>query len=148
MSVISLTRSYTDLVTSTSPHICHPHSSFPTFFIPFFPFLLSPPLSSLIYSKKLLFHSECFFFFFYLPRLHPSPPSRPLSMQPVPIDDHFCGLDINQPLGGSQLVSGQMVYTESRDRLTSVTSYVYNGHSVVFLGSRSGRLKKVRAAIH
>uniref|UniRef100_A0A8C4F7X1 Plexin-A2 n=1 Tax=Dicentrarchus labrax TaxID=13489 RepID=A0A8C4F7X1_DICLA len=63
---------------------------------------------------------------------------------PVPIDDHFCGLDINQPLGGSQLVSGQTVYTESRDRLTSVTSYVYNGHSVVFLGTRSGRLKKIR----
>lgn len=65
-------------------------------------------------------------------------------MQPVPIDDHFCGLDINQPLGGSQLVSGQTVFTESRERLTSVTSYVYNGHNVVFLGTRSGRLKKVR----
>ncbi|XP_029948491.1 plexin-A2-like isoform X1 [Salarias fasciatus] len=63
---------------------------------------------------------------------------------PVPIDDHFCGLDINQPLGGSQLVSGRTVFTESRDRLTSVTSYVYNGHSVVFLGTRSGRLKKIR----
>uniref|UniRef100_A0A8C5FQ70 Sema domain-containing protein n=1 Tax=Gadus morhua TaxID=8049 RepID=A0A8C5FQ70_GADMO len=64
--------------------------------------------------------------------------------KPVPIDDHFCGLDINQPLGGSQLVSSQALYTESRDRLTSVTSYVYNGHSVVFLGTRSGMLKKVR----
>uniref|UniRef100_A0A8C7ZCH0 Plexin-A2 n=1 Tax=Oryzias sinensis TaxID=183150 RepID=A0A8C7ZCH0_9TELE len=63
---------------------------------------------------------------------------------PVPIDDHFCGLDINQPLGGSQLVSGRTVFTESRDRLTSVTSYIYNGHSVVFLGSRSGRIKKIR----
>uniref|UniRef100_A0A8C7ZHD7 Plexin A2 n=1 Tax=Oryzias sinensis TaxID=183150 RepID=A0A8C7ZHD7_9TELE len=65
--------------------------------------------------------------------------------KPVPIDDHFCGLDINQPLGGSQLVSGRTVFTESRDRLTSVTSYIYNGHSVVFLGSRSGRIKKVSA---
>uniref|UniRef100_A0AAX7SFM5 Sema domain-containing protein n=1 Tax=Astatotilapia calliptera TaxID=8154 RepID=A0AAX7SFM5_ASTCA len=64
---------------------------------------------------------------------------------PVPIDDHFCGLDINQPLGGSQLVSGRTVFTESRDRLTSVTSYIYGGHSVVFLGTRSGRLKKVSA---
>uniref|UniRef100_A0A8C5HFW9 Plexin-A2 n=1 Tax=Gouania willdenowi TaxID=441366 RepID=A0A8C5HFW9_GOUWI len=63
---------------------------------------------------------------------------------PVPIDDHFCGLDINQPLGGSQLVSGQTVFTEGRDRLTSITSYIYNGHSVVFLGTRSGRLKKIR----
>uniref|UniRef100_A0A8C6LRJ8 Plexin A2 n=1 Tax=Nothobranchius furzeri TaxID=105023 RepID=A0A8C6LRJ8_NOTFU len=63
---------------------------------------------------------------------------------PVPIDDHFCGLDINQPLGGSQLVSGRTVFTERRDRLTSVTSYIYNGHSVIFLGTRSGRLKKIR----
>uniref|UniRef100_A0A8D0CSP1 Plexin A2 n=1 Tax=Sander lucioperca TaxID=283035 RepID=A0A8D0CSP1_SANLU len=67
--------------------------------------------------------------------------------KPVPIDDHFCGLDINQPLGGSQLVTGWTVYTESRDRLTSVTSYVYNGHSVIFLGTRSGRLKKVRIRV-
>uniref|UniRef100_A0A673B015 Plexin A2 n=1 Tax=Sphaeramia orbicularis TaxID=375764 RepID=A0A673B015_9TELE len=63
---------------------------------------------------------------------------------PVPIDDHFCGLDINQPLGGSQLVSGRTVFTESRDRLTSVTSYVYNGHNVVFMGTKTGRLKKIR----
>ncbi|KAJ3603139.1 hypothetical protein NHX12_030882 [Muraenolepis orangiensis] len=62
---------------------------------------------------------------------------------PVPIDDHFCGLDINQPLGGSQLVSSQALYVETRDRLTSVTSYIYNDHSVVFLGTRSGMLKKV-----
>lgn len=68
------------------------------------------------------------------------------STQPVPIDDHFCGLDINQPLGGSQLVSGQTVFTETRERLTSVSSYVYNGQSVVFLGTRTGRLKKVRNA--
>ncbi|KAK7912544.1 hypothetical protein WMY93_012755 [Mugilogobius chulae] len=61
---------------------------------------------------------------------------------PVPIDDHFCGLDINQPLGGSQLVTGHTVFTEGRDRLTSVTSYIYNGHSVVFLGTKSGRIKK------
>ncbi|XP_046880543.1 plexin-A2-like [Hypomesus transpacificus] len=62
---------------------------------------------------------------------------------PVPIDDHFCGLDINQPLGGSQLVSGLTVFTETRDRLTSVSSYTYNGYSVAFLGTRSGQLKKV-----
>ncbi|XP_019712028.1 plexin-A2-like [Hippocampus comes] len=63
---------------------------------------------------------------------------------PVPIDDHFCGLDINQPLGGSQLVTGHTVYLESRERLTSVISYTYNGHSVVFLGTKNGRLKKIR----
>ncbi|KAM6977172.1 plexin-A2 [Aplochiton taeniatus] len=63
---------------------------------------------------------------------------------PVPIDDSFCGLDINQPLGGSQLVTGHTLYTESRDRMTSVTAYVYNGHSVAFVGTKSGRLKKIR----
>lgn len=63
--------------------------------------------------------------------------------QPVPIDDSFCGLDINQPLGGSQLVTGHTLYTETRDRMTSVTSYVYNGYCVAFVGTKSGRLKKV-----
>lgn len=108
-------------------------------------FLASSPQKNKKTNTPLPFHSECFF---SSSPLTPISPSCPLSMQPVPIDDHFCGLDINQPLGGSQLVSGQTVYTESRDRLTSVTSYVYNGHSVVFLGTRSGRLKKVRAVIH
>uniref|UniRef100_A0A8C5B5W2 Plexin A2 n=1 Tax=Gadus morhua TaxID=8049 RepID=A0A8C5B5W2_GADMO len=63
---------------------------------------------------------------------------------PVPIDDSFCGLDINQPLGGSQLVTGHTLYTESRDRMTSVTVYVYNGYCVAFVGTKSGRLKKIR----
>lgn len=66
-----------------------------------------------------------------------------LCLQPVPIDDSFCGLDINQPLGGSQLVTGHTLYTETRDRMTSVTSYVYNGYCVAFVGTKSGRLKKV-----
>lgn len=66
-----------------------------------------------------------------------------LFLQPVPIDDSFCGLDINQPLGGSQLVAGHTLYTETRDRMTSVTSYVYNGYCVAFVGTKSGRLKKV-----
>ncbi|TKS76662.1 Plexin-A2 Semaphorin receptor OCT [Collichthys lucidus] len=63
---------------------------------------------------------------------------------PVPIDDSFCGLDINQPLGGSQLVTGHTLYTETRDRMTSVTSYVYNGYCVAFVGTKSGRLKKAQ----
>ncbi|XP_036388772.1 plexin-A2-like, partial [Megalops cyprinoides] len=63
---------------------------------------------------------------------------------PVPIDDSFCGLDINQPLGGSQLVAGHTLYTETRDRMTAVTSYVYNGYCVAFVGTKSGRLKKIR----
>ncbi|KAH1170566.1 plexin-A2 isoform X1 [Mauremys mutica] len=64
---------------------------------------------------------------------------------PVPIDDNFCGLDINQPLGGSTPVEGVTLFTASRDRMTSVASYVYNGYSVVFVGTKSGKLKKIRA---
>uniref|UniRef100_A0A8C9VTK0 Plexin A2 n=1 Tax=Scleropages formosus TaxID=113540 RepID=A0A8C9VTK0_SCLFO len=64
--------------------------------------------------------------------------------KPVPIDDSFCGLDINQPLGGSQLVTGHTLYTETRDRMTSVTSYIYNSYCVAFVGTKSGRLKKIR----
>lgn len=61
----------------------------------------------------------------------------------MPIDDSFCGLDINQPLGGSQLVTGHTLYTETRDHMTAVTAYVYNGYCVAFVGTKSGRLKKV-----
>ncbi|XP_051947504.1 plexin-A2-like [Xyrauchen texanus] len=68
----------------------------------------------------------------------------PCTKAPVPIDESFCGLDINQPLGGSQLVTGHTLYTESRDRMTSVTSYIYNGYCVAFVGTKSGRLKKIR----
>ena len=115
------------------PHLCHPHCSFLSPFLSLLVFTYSPDFLPTFVSKTICLHTDT------LP-----PPPLSLSMQPVPIDDHFCGLDINQPLGGSQLVSGQTVFTESRDRLTSVTSYNYNGHSVVFLGTRSGRLKKVR----
>lgn len=78
-----------------------------------------------------------------LPPLLLTPGPSP-SLQPVPIDDNFCGLDINQPLGGSIPVEGLTLYTTSRDRMTSVASYVYNGYSVVFVGTKSGKLKKVR----
>ncbi|XP_068125873.1 plexin-A2 isoform X3 [Hyperolius riggenbachi] len=64
---------------------------------------------------------------------------------PVPIDDNFCGLDINQPLGGLNLVEGVTLYSENRDRMTSLASYVYNNQSVVFVGTKSGRIKKIRA---
>uniref|UniRef100_A0A4W3IM62 Plexin A4 n=2 Tax=Callorhinchus milii TaxID=7868 RepID=A0A4W3IM62_CALMI len=64
--------------------------------------------------------------------------------QPVPIDDRFCGLDINAPLGGSTLMQGIPVFSEEHDRMTSVISYVYNEHSLVFAGTKSGKLKKIR----
>ncbi|XP_072097591.1 plexin-A4 isoform X3 [Mobula birostris] len=63
---------------------------------------------------------------------------------PVPIDDNFCGLDINAPLGGSTLLQGIPLFSEDRDRMSSVISYVYNNHSLVFVGTKSGKLKKIR----
>ncbi|KAL6464230.1 hypothetical protein MHYP_G00265470 [Metynnis hypsauchen] len=63
---------------------------------------------------------------------------------PVPIDDHFCGLDINQPLGGSELVTGHTVYTETAERLTAVSAYIYDGYCIAFLGTRAGNIRKVR----
>ncbi|XP_043569984.1 plexin-A4 isoform X2 [Chiloscyllium plagiosum] len=63
---------------------------------------------------------------------------------PVPIDDSFCGLDINAPLGGSTLMQGIPLFSEDRDRMSSVISYVYNDHSLVFVGTKSGKLKKIR----
>lgn len=44
-------------------------------------------------------------------------------------------------------MTGHALYTETRDRMTSVTSYVYNGFCVAFVGTKSGRLKKVRAEL-
>lgn len=44
-------------------------------------------------------------------------------------------------------MEGLTLYTTSRDRMTSVASYVYNGYSVVFVGTKSGKLKKVRACV-
>ncbi|XP_041058652.1 plexin-A4 isoform X1 [Carcharodon carcharias] len=63
---------------------------------------------------------------------------------PVPIDDSFCGLDINAPLGGSTLMQGIPLFSEDQDRMSSVISYVYNDHSLVFVGTKSGKLKKIR----
>lgn len=95
------------------------------------PTLLSAPLAPLCMCGAALcsvFHSRL---------------SQTSSFQPVPIDDNFCGLDINQPLGGSTPVDGVTLFTSSRDRMTSVASYVYNGYSVVFVGTKTGKLKKV-----
>lgn len=41
-------------------------------------------------------------------------------------------------------VDGVTLFTSSRDRMTSVASYVYNGYSVVFVGTKNGKLKKVK----
>ncbi|KAL4826293.1 hypothetical protein H8958_000299 [Nasalis larvatus] len=67
----------------------------------------------------------------------------PCSSALLTIDDNFCGLDMNAPLGVSDMVRGIPVFTEDRDRMTSVIAYVYKNHSLAFVGTKSGKLKKV-----
>lgn len=66
------------------------------------------------------------------------------SLQLLTIDDDFCGLDMNAPLGVSQMVHGKPLFSDAVDKMTSVIAYVYKNHSLVFVGTKSGRVKKVR----
>ncbi|XP_044534948.1 plexin-A4 [Gracilinanus agilis] len=68
----------------------------------------------------------------------------PCSSALLTIDDNFCGLDMNAPLGVSEMVRGMPIFTEDRDRMTSVIAYVYKEHSLAFVGTKSGKLKKIR----
>ena len=65
-------------------------------------------------------------------------------LQLLTIDDDFCGLDMNAPLGVSEMVRGKPLYSDDFDKMTSVIAYVYKNHSLVFVGTKSGRIKKVR----
>ncbi|KAM4562669.1 plexin-A1-like isoform 1-T2 [Odontesthes bonariensis] len=62
---------------------------------------------------------------------------------PLQIDDNFCGQDFNQPLGGTTAIEGIPLYVDKDDGMTSVAAYDYRGNSVVFTGTRSGRMKKI-----
>lgn len=67
-----------------------------------------------------------------------------LSPQPMQINGNFCGLVLNQPLGGLHVIEGLPLLADSTDGMASVAAYTYHQHSVVFIGTRSGSLKKVR----
>ncbi len=67
------------------------------------------------------------------------------SLQLLTIDDDFCGLDMNAPLGVSEMVRGKPLFSDAIDKMTSVIAYVYKNHSLVFVGTKSGRVKKVRS---
>ncbi|MCI4388760.1 hypothetical protein PGIGA_G00089700 [Pangasianodon gigas] len=71
----------------------------------------------------------------------------PCSSALLTIDDNFCGLDMNAPLGVSEMVRGIPLFSESNDKMTSVIAYVYKNHSLAYVGTKSGRLKKVGACI-
>lgn len=66
-------------------------------------------------------------------------------LQPIRIHDGFCGLALNQPIGGLQVIEGIPLLEEKVDGMASVAAYSYNEHSVVFVGTRAGTLKKVRS---
>lgn len=53
---------------------------------------------------------------------------------------------MNAPLGVSEMVRGLPIFTEDRDRMTSVIAYVYKNHSLAFVGTKNGKLKKVGSA--
>lgn len=71
--------------------------------------------------------------------IHPSP-RRP---QPKQIGDDFCGLVLNQPLGGLRAIEGNPLYEDRTEGMGAVAAYTYGEHTVVFVGTRSGQLKKV-----
>uniref|UniRef100_A0A452R7E3 Plexin A3 n=1 Tax=Ursus americanus TaxID=9643 RepID=A0A452R7E3_URSAM len=62
---------------------------------------------------------------------------------PMQINGNFCGLVLNQPLGGLHVIEGLPLLADSSDGMASVAAYTYRQHSVVFIGTRSGSLKKV-----
>ncbi|XP_072106755.1 plexin-A1-like [Mobula birostris] len=63
---------------------------------------------------------------------------------PLQIEDDFCGQDFNQPLGGTKILEGIPLYQDKEDEMTAVATYVYEEHTVVFVGTRAGYLKKLR----
>lgn len=66
------------------------------------------------------------------------------SLQPLQIDDNFCGQDFNQPLGGTSTIEGIPLFIDKDDGMTSVAAYDYRSNTVAFVGTRNGKLKKVR----
>lgn len=64
-------------------------------------------------------------------------------VQPLQIDDNFCGQDFNQPLGGTSTIEGIPLFIDKDDGMTSVAAYDYRSNTVAFVGTRNGKLKKV-----
>ncbi|XP_026122080.1 plexin-A1-like [Carassius auratus] len=67
----------------------------------------------------------------------------PCINSPLRIDDNFCGKVLNQPLGGTSTIEGIPLFIDKDDGMTSVAAYDYRGNTVVFAGTRNGRMKKI-----
>lgn len=64
-------------------------------------------------------------------------------LQQVLINDDFCGMDVNTPLGGSMPIEATPVLTYSGLLLTSVAATSTHDYTVAFMGTATGHLKKV-----
>ncbi|GFV85690.1 hypothetical protein TNCV_2003111 [Trichonephila clavipes] len=58
------------------------------------------------------------------------------------INDEFCGMDVNTPLGGSMAVEAAPVLRFSGILLTAVAATSTHDYTVTFLGTSTGHLKK------
>uniref|UniRef100_A0A3B3ZTW5 Plexin-A3 n=1 Tax=Periophthalmus magnuspinnatus TaxID=409849 RepID=A0A3B3ZTW5_9GOBI len=63
---------------------------------------------------------------------------------PKQIGDDFCGLVLNQPLGGLRVIEGHPLYEDRTQGMGAVAGYTYGEDTVVFVGTRTGQLKKIR----
>ncbi|XP_063706809.1 plexin-A4 isoform X3 [Culicoides brevitarsis] len=72
--------------------------------------------------------------------ISPNMPCVPTKLQTISED--FCGLDVNSPLGGEQPITAVPVAIFNTE-LTAVASTTTSGFTVVFIGTKSGHLKKV-----
>lgn len=65
-----------------------------------------------------------------------------MNIQQVQINDDFCGLDVNTPLGGSMPIEAAPVLTYNNDLLVSVAATSTHDYTVAFLGTADGKIKK------
>ncbi|XP_076331027.1 plexin-A2-like isoform X2 [Tachypleus tridentatus] len=70
-------------------------------------------------------------------------PSQPCHHTQVQINDDFCGMDVNTPLGGVLPIEGVPVLTYSGVLLTAVAATSTHDYTVAFLGTFTGHLKKL-----
>ncbi|XP_054724986.1 plexin A3-like isoform X2 [Uloborus diversus] len=71
--------------------------------------------------------------------INPSQSCYPTQLQ---INDEFCGMDVNTPLGGSMPVEASPVLRFSGILLTAVAATSTHDYTVTFLGTSTGHLKK------
>ncbi|XP_063875423.1 plexin-A1-like isoform X1 [Scylla paramamosain] len=71
-----------------------------------------------------------------------SPSHRCIETRIKDLNEDFCGMDVNTPLGGEQPVEGLAILTFPT-RLTAVAATSTEVYTVVFLGTAHGHLKKV-----